>query len=205
MISPSYLRREAKQSQIGRKSNVGNAFFGTAHHLRDGKTYPWLMGKDPNTGKILKEREGGMYKKILVPLDGSKTAEGVLPHAKALAYSEGAEIILLNVASNPAQSFAFEDPAIAGVTVEDEEEKAGKYMDTVCRKLRTAGFKVTCMVRQGGAASMILKVAEDLGVDVIAMSTHGRSGAAHWLIGSVAERVVRHSKIPVMMIRVSES
>jgi nucleotide-binding universal stress UspA family protein len=146
-----------------------------------------------------------MYKKILVPLDGSKTAEGVLSHAKALAYSEGAEIILLNVASNPAQSFAFEDPAIAGATVEDEEEKAGKYMDAMCSQIRTAGFKVTCMVRQGGAANMILKVAEDLGVDVIAMSTHGRSGAAHWLIGSVAERVVRHSKIPVLMIRISET
>jgi len=146
-----------------------------------------------------------VYKKILVPLDGSKTAEGVLPHAKALAYSEGAEIILLNVASNPAQSFAFEDPAIAGATVSEQDEKAGKYMDAVCSQLKSAGFKVTCMVRDGGAASMILKVADDLGVDVIAMSTHGRTGPAHWLIGSVAERVVRHSKVPVMMIRSSET
>jgi nucleotide-binding universal stress UspA family protein len=143
-----------------------------------------------------------MYKKILVPLDGSKTAEGVLPHAKALAYSEGAEIVLLNVASNPAQSFAFEDPSIAGVTVQEQEDKAGKYMNAVCDQLKAGGFKVTCMVREGGAANMILKVSEDLGVDVIAMSTHGRTGAAHWLIGSVAERVVRHSKVPVMMIRV---
>ena len=69
-----------------------------------------------------------MYKKILVPLDGSKNAEGVLSHAKALAYSEGAEIILLNVASNPAQSFAFEDPAIAGATVEQEEEQAKQFL-----------------------------------------------------------------------------
>ncbi len=51
-----------------------------------------------------------MYKKILVPLDGSKVAEGVLPHARALAYSEGAELILLTVAANPAMDFAFSDP-----------------------------------------------------------------------------------------------
>jgi nucleotide-binding universal stress UspA family protein len=142
-----------------------------------------------------------MYKKILVPLDGSNIAEGVLPHAKALAYSEGAEIILLNVAANPAQSFAFEDPAIAGVTVTQEEEQAGKYMENIYRQLKDAGFKVTSLIREGGAASMILKTSEELGVDVIAMSTHGRSGIAHWLIGSTAERVVRHSKIPVMLIR----
>jgi nucleotide-binding universal stress UspA family protein len=142
-----------------------------------------------------------MYKKILVPLDGSTTAEGVLPHAKALAYSEGAEIILLNVAANPAQSFAFEDPAIAGVTVTQEEERAGNYMEKICGQLKDDGFKVTSIIREGGAASMILKTSEDLGVDVIAMSTHGRSGIAHWLIGSTAERVVRHSKIPVMLIR----
>ncbi len=142
-----------------------------------------------------------MYKKILVPLDGSKNAEGVLPHVRALAYSEGAEIILLNVASNPAQSFAFEDPAIAGATVEQEEEQAGKYMDGICTQLRAAGFKVTYLVREGGAASVILKTSEDLGVDVVAMSTHGRTGLAHWIIGSTAERVVRHSKIPVLIIR----
>jgi nucleotide-binding universal stress UspA family protein len=119
------------------------------------------------------ETEREMYKKILVPLDGSKIAEGVLPHAKALAYSEGAEIILLNVASNPAQSFAFEDPAIAGATVEQEQEQAGKYMEGICNQLRASGFKVTYLIREGGAGSMILKTSEDLGVDAIAMSTHG--------------------------------
>ncbi|MEL7561955.1 universal stress protein [Dehalogenimonas sp. 4OHTPN] len=145
-----------------------------------------------------------MYKRILVPLDGSKTAEGVLPHAKALAYAEGAEIALLNVAANPAQEFAFEDPAIAGYTVAEGEKSANKYMTKVCDELKTAGFKVTCHLREGGPATTILKMAEELKADVIAMSTHGRGWPASWLIGSVAERVVRHSKIPVMMIRAIE-
>ncbi|MEN8615308.1 universal stress protein [Dehalogenimonas sp. THU2] len=146
-----------------------------------------------------------MYKKIMVPLDGSKTAEVVLPHAKALAYAEGAEIALLNVAANPAQEFAFEDPAIAGYSVAEQEQKANKYMTKVCDELKAAGFKVSCHLRSGSPANTILKVSEELGVDVIAMSTHGRNWPASWLIGSVAERVVRHSKVPVMMIRAPQS
>ncbi|ADJ25876.1 UspA domain protein [Dehalogenimonas lykanthroporepellens BL-DC-9] len=142
-----------------------------------------------------------MYKKILVPLDGSKTAEGVLPHAKALAYAEGAEIVLLNVAANPAQEFAFEDPAIAGYSIAEQEQKATAYMGRICEDIKSAGFKVSCHLREGSPANTILKVAEEIGVDAIAMSTHGRGWPANWLIGSVAERVIRHSKVPVLMIR----
>jgi nucleotide-binding universal stress UspA family protein len=142
-----------------------------------------------------------MYKKILVPLDGSKTAEGVLPHAKALAYSEGAEIILLNVVANPAVEFAFSDPSIAAQTVAEEEELGRKYMEEIEASIKADGFPVSVMMSEGSAANAILETADRIGADIIAMSTHGRSGAAHWLIGSVAERVVRHSKIPVMLIR----
>jgi nucleotide-binding universal stress UspA family protein len=145
-----------------------------------------------------------LYKKILVPLDGSKTAEAVLPHAKALAYCDGAEIILLNIAANPAMEFAFTDPSIAAAAVSEEEEESKKYMARVEKELKAAGFKVSAMLREGGAADGILKAAEAVGADVIAMSTHGRSGAARWLLGSVADRVVRHSRFPVMLIRAND-
>jgi nucleotide-binding universal stress UspA family protein len=142
-----------------------------------------------------------MYRKILVPLDGSKTAEGVLPHAKALAYSEGAELVLLNVVANPALEFAFSDPALAVQAIAEEEDLGKKYMAGIESKLKSEGFKVTTVITGGSAANVILKTAEDTGADIIAMSTHGRTGPAHWIIGSVAERVVHHSKIPVMLIR----
>ncbi len=145
-----------------------------------------------------------MYKKILVPLDGSRTAEAVLPHAKSLAYAEGAEIILLNIAANPAMEFAFTDPAIAASAVAEEEQESKKYMAKVENELKSAGFKVSVMLREGGAAEGILKAAEAVGADVIAMSTHGRSGPARWLLGSVADKVVRHSRFPVMLIRANE-
>jgi nucleotide-binding universal stress UspA family protein len=142
-----------------------------------------------------------LYRKILVPLDGSKTAQGVLPHAKALAYSEGAEIILLNVAANPALEFAFSDPSIAAKSIAEQEEQGKNYIKGIESQLKSAGFKVSTLLREGAAADVILKVAEEMQVDVITMSTHGRSGAARWLMGSVADRVVRYAKSPVMLIR----
>ena len=142
-----------------------------------------------------------MYKKILVPLDGSEIAEGILPHAKALAYCEGAEIILLNVASNPALEFAFSDPTIAAKSLAEQEDRTRAYMTELETQLSKSGFKVSSILTQGSAADAILKVADELQVDVIAMSTHGRSGPARWLLGSVADRVVRHSKYPVMLVR----
>ena len=142
-----------------------------------------------------------MYKKILVPLDGSKTAEGVLPHAKALAYAEKAEMILLNVVANPAFEFAFSDPSIAAQTIAEEEESGRKYMAEIETQLKSEGYRVTTLIKGGSAANVILKTAEEIGADIIAMSTHGRTGPAHWIIGSVAEKVVHHSKIPVMLIR----
>jgi len=142
-----------------------------------------------------------MYRKILVPLDGSKVAEGVLPHAKSLAYSEGAELILLNIAANPAMDFAFSDPGIAQSAMAEQEERSRKYMTDIEQELKSAGFKTSTLLRVGSVAEVILGVAEELQVDVIAMSTHGRTGPARWLLGSIAERVVHNSKIPVLLIR----
>ncbi|MFA5629091.1 MAG: universal stress protein [Dehalococcoidales bacterium] len=142
-----------------------------------------------------------MYKKILVPLDGSKVAEGVLPHAKALAYSEGAELILINVVANPAFEFAFSAPSIAAQTIAEEEARGRKYISEVEERLKSEGLKVSALIKGGSPANAILRTATEIGADIIAMSTHGRTGPAYWVIGSVAEKVVHHSKIPVMLIR----
>jgi len=142
-----------------------------------------------------------MYRKILVPLDGSKVAEGVLPHAKELAYSEGAELILLTVGANPALDFAFSDPGLAQRSVQEQEERSKKYIAEIEIPLKEAGFKTSSLLRVGSVAEVILGVAEELQVDVIAMSTHGRTGPARWLLGSVAERVIHNSKVPVLLIR----
>jgi nucleotide-binding universal stress UspA family protein len=141
-----------------------------------------------------------MYKKILVPLDGSPLAEEVLPHAEALAKSEGAEIILLRVAVTPARYLFAHNPAEGNNIIKMIEKEAKDYMKAEVSKLQDEGIKVTGVTRDGAAPDTILEVAEETNADVIAMSTHGRSGVQRWLMGSVAEKVVHHAHIPVMLI-----
>jgi nucleotide-binding universal stress UspA family protein len=141
-----------------------------------------------------------MYKKILVPLDGSPLAEAVLPHAEALAKSEGAEIILLRVAVTPDENLFYRNPAEGRQITDAIEKETLDYMKTEVAKLQNEGTKVTAITRDGTIPDTILEVAEETNADMIAMSTHGRSGVQRWLMGSVAEKVVHHSHIPVMLI-----
>jgi nucleotide-binding universal stress UspA family protein len=141
-----------------------------------------------------------VYKKILVPLDGSPFAEEVLPQAEALAKSEGAEIILLRVAVPPARYIFAHNPAVGNSFIKMIEKEAKDYMKAEVSKLQNEGIKVTGVTRDGIAPDTILEVAEEINADVIAMSTHGRAGVQRWLMGSVSEKVVHHAHIPVMLI-----
>jgi len=144
-----------------------------------------------------------MYKKILVPLDGSKLAEAVLPHAQALAKSEGAEIVILRVPELPAADLFTRNPAMAKKIVEDSEIETDKYLKAEVKKLSGKGVTVSSLIREGPVPETILTAAKEAHADVIAMSTHGRTGLQRWLMGSVADRVVHYSKIPVMLIHPS--
>jgi nucleotide-binding universal stress UspA family protein len=141
------------------------------------------------------------YKKILVCLDGSPLAEAALPHAQILASDEEAEVILLRVSVNPAAEFSFSDPAIANKFIQDMEAETLHYLQSVRSRLQKAGFRTSFLIRQGTVAETILQTASETKTDVIVMSTHGRSGIQRWLLGSVADRIVTHSNIPVMLIR----
>ena len=141
------------------------------------------------------------YTKVLVCLDGSALAETALPHAQTLASAEEAEIVLLRVSANPAAEFSFSDPGIAHTIVEEQEAETLAYMQSARGKLQRAGFRTSFLIRQGPIAETILHVAADCRADVIVISTHGRSGIKRWLLGSVADRVVTHSDIPVLLIR----
>jgi len=141
-----------------------------------------------------------MYKKILVPLDGSQLAEAVLPHAEALAKSEHAEIIILRVPTIPASEFMARDPNVAGLIRQSMLEEAEEYVQHKVETVEEEHIKATGMTREGPVPDMILQVADETHADVIAMSTHGRSGIQRWLMGSVADKIVNHAHIPVMLI-----
>lgn len=142
-----------------------------------------------------------MYKKILVPLDGSPLAEAVLPHAQALVTSDDAQIILLRVSVDPAAEFSFSDPALASELIDNLEAESLSYLQSIRSRLQHAGLHTSFLIRQGPVAETVLRVAAEVQADVVAMSTHGRSGVSRWLLGSIASRVVNHSPIPVLLIR----
>jgi len=135
-------------------------------------------------------------KRILVPLDGSQCAETVLPKVEKLAVDLKVGICLLRVAY--AHSFPGADPTDAEVKVVREAED---YLKTVEERLKAKGLKVDSHVRYGNDAEEILDHAAMKDIDMVAMSTHGRSGVGRWLLGSVAEKILRHSPKPIFLVR----
>jgi len=145
-----------------------------------------------------------MYTKILVPLDGSDLAEKVLPHAIALAKGSGAEVTLatvveLNLGAAGAKLDAF--PQAAAEQKMALRGEAMVYLQKVQRDLKDQGVRTDAVVLDGDVAIQIITYAEQKGFDLIAMATHGRSGIDRFLMGSIAEKVVRSTLKPVLLIR----
>jgi nucleotide-binding universal stress UspA family protein len=150
-----------------------------------------------------------MYHKILVPLDGSRVAESALPHAVNLAATNKAEVVLMGV-TVPPQVFVVddEDVELAREVQQDikqakaaDTERMRSYLTRQVGKLKSENVNACSVVTEGSAANSIVDFARDNGVDVIVMSTHGRSGVQRWLLGSVADRVVHAATVPVMLVR----
>jgi nucleotide-binding universal stress UspA family protein len=135
-------------------------------------------------------------KKILEPLGGSAVAEAILPQVTELARVHDAELVLLRVAL--AHEFPGSDPIEAQVRAVGEAEK---YLEALELELQGRGLRVSRVVRYGNGADEILDHAEFGGMDLIAMSTHGRTGVSRWVLGSVAEKVLRASTIPLLLVR----
>lgn len=139
------------------------------------------------------------FERILVPLDGSDCAENVLPKVEKLARDLNASISLLRVVI--AHTFPGIDPTEAEVKVVNEAEQ---YLQRVEEELKKKGVRVDTHVRYGNDAEEILDHASQKDIDMIAMTTHGRSGVKRFLLGSVAEKVLRHSSKPIFLVRCKE-
>lgn len=137
-----------------------------------------------------------MFTRILVPLDGSRLAETVLPQAVRLARLHMAELWLLRVAV--AHTALSGDPADAQLRAVHEAEV---YLSAISDQLER-DVSLHTALRYGHAAEEIVDHATVNRVDLILMATHGRTGLAHAILGSVAEHVVRHTPCPVLLYRV---
>jgi nucleotide-binding universal stress UspA family protein len=144
-----------------------------------------------------------MYKKILVPLDGSEISEQALEHVKEIMpVPSTTEITLLRVVDPLATTYAGGTDAAIEVAVEIQKKAAAvaaAYLKRVKGELKDLGIQVKTVLTVGIPADVILDYARQNGVGLIIMSTHGRSGISRWFFGSVAEKIIRHSPVPVLI------
>jgi nucleotide-binding universal stress UspA family protein len=148
-----------------------------------------------------------MYKKILVPLDGSSRGEAILPHVAELAACFEAEIILLRVYE---PDFSLVDPyghplEFYEALQEKWQDEVVAYLASVKEKLSQKGLRVRTLVEKGPVVSMIINVAERESADLIAMSSHGRTGLARVFYGSVAAGVLHQVDRPLLLVRAEEA
>jgi len=144
-----------------------------------------------------------VYDQILLPTDGSDGAAAVADHAGVIADRFDATVHVLAVADTRNR---FESPSSGlapEVWEESERERAEAAVDDTIEMLPDS-IDAEPVVESGVPHETILDYAEREGTDVIAMGTHGRTGLDHYLIGSVAERVVRRSSVPVLTVRIDE-
>ena len=145
-----------------------------------------------------------MYKRVVVPLDGSELAEGILPIASQIAGPLDLEVVLLRVLQ-PITPII--DETARSIVVDDLESRrarAREYLVSMGVELTARGLRVQSQVRVGDPAAEVVAAAHEVDADLIAMTTHGRSGLGRLLFGSVAEAVLRRSEVPVLLIRLTE-
>ncbi|UCD85735.1 MAG: universal stress protein [Deltaproteobacteria bacterium] len=143
-----------------------------------------------------------MYKKILAPVDGSEFAECSLDHVREVAAGCGAKevIFILVIEPFPPSAGLAEDwrLKLEKDAQADAEAYLAKLVDHL--NLKSKKIEVKTIIVHGKPARNILKYASENEVDLIIMATHGRSGLSHWVFGSVAERILRHSHVPVLIV-----
>ncbi len=142
------------------------------------------------------------YTHVLVPLDGSKTAEAALPHAFGLAQVNRAAVTLLLVVP-PIEGVVATgaEPIYVDEQLAAKKLRARSYLDAIRKEYDTKDLTIRTAVETGPAATTIVDYATRQSADLIVIATHGRSGVQKWLLGSVAEKVLRAAEQTVLLVR----
>lgn len=149
-----------------------------------------------------------MYKKILLPTDGSKNSEKAIEHALRIAELEDSEIIILNVVDSVYLTGLPEEDLItkSELILEEESQKIINHVKSIIENMEEEkGFKIdhvklTLRTEEGNAADVILKLSEKEDVDLIVIASSGKHMLDRFLLGSVTEKTVRHSTVPILVI-----
>jgi nucleotide-binding universal stress UspA family protein len=145
-----------------------------------------------------------MYRRVLVPLDGSELAEAIIPFITQIAGPLDLEVALVRVLQPIPTEVIEGSRHVVVENVEGRLAEAREYLAGVASGLATTGVRVQTAVRRGEPVTEIVSVARETGADLIAMTTHGRSGLGRLLFGSVAEAVLRQAEVPVFLMRLTE-
>jgi nucleotide-binding universal stress UspA family protein len=141
----------------------------------------------------------------LVPLDGSRMAEQVLPKASTIAQALEAELILFQVPIAHVYDWMTGEWFLPVQAILDTaEHDAQAYLSHVAGHLPGLAVRVSTAKRIGSVAACIIDYAESNQIDLIAMCTHGRTGLARWALGSVADRVLRAGNTPILLVRATQ-
>ena len=145
-----------------------------------------------------------MYTRMLIPLDGSKTAENVLPYGRILARTFQIPVELMEVLdiAGMASHVAAEKARRLDTVVTEGERSSEQYLKKIASSF--SGVNVRCTVERGRPEDVIVEKAAADKTTLIAMATHGRSGMSRWLLGSIAEKVLRAATNPLLLVRASE-
>lgn len=147
--------------------------------------------------------EGPVINHILVPLDGSALAKSVLPHVATIAQAFNARITLLHVAGLPLERRG--NYAVDPLDWHLRKRKAKAYLDGVSDQLRSSDLRVEHAILDGEAAQCVIDFAHSTDIDLIALSSHGRSGLSGWNISSVAQKIMLRSFKSTLLVRAYES
>jgi nucleotide-binding universal stress UspA family protein len=142
------------------------------------------------------------FHKILAPLDGSDIGQAALSYVEILAIETGASVSLLQVISPPGsiEASVFGGPDWRRF-IKAMHDAGENYLGGIAERLRGKGIKTTYEVLTGEPADRIVEYAEEKRVSLIAMSTHGRTGLARWVLGSVADKVLHEASMPMWLVR----
>lgn len=146
---------------------------------------------------------GQHYAKILVPLDGSNWAEQAIPHAREIARNHGAELLLLTAYQKPMHEYQDQMELAQATSISDQiKARADNYMIGLRNELRAESVNASYVIVEGKpAAAAICDFVAEEGIDLIVLSTHGKTGLARFLFGSVTQKVIQQVRCPVMLIR----
>lgn len=144
-----------------------------------------------------------MYKRIVVPLDGSDIAELALIEAELMAVHLNAPIHLVRVVDLSREAMRDSDDTCLDLAavLKEELESARQYLDAVAQELGSRGISITAEVRIGPVPGQV--VAATMPNDLLILSSHGRTGLSRWFMGSTAEEVVRRSTVPLLLLKSS--